>query len=89
MFYMNVFLNLQGVFGLFTSRLSPSISFNGLEKKFIYPTWVKENCKNFSDKNTACNMAKIQFEKYEKVEKIQNFEISIAKQMQMLWIKNH
>ena len=45
MFYMNVFLNLQGVFGLFTSRLSPSISFNGLEKKFIYPTWVKENCK--------------------------------------------
>ena len=28
-------------------------------------------------------MAKIQFEKYEKFEKIQNFEISIAKQMQL------
>ena len=27
-------------------------------------------------------MVKIQFEKYEKVEKIQNFEIEIAKQMQ-------
>ena len=41
---------------------------------FIYPTWVKENCKKFSDKNTVCNMVKIRFEKYEKVEKIQNFE---------------
>ena len=27
-------------------------------------------------------MVKIQFEKYEKVEKIQNFEIEIVKQMQ-------
>ena len=49
---------------------------------FIYPTWVKENCKKFSDKNTVCNMVKIHFEKYEKFEKIQNFEIEIAKQMQ-------
>ena len=79
MFYMNVFLNLQGVFGLFTSRLSPSISFNGLEKKFIYPTWVKENCKKISGQNTVWNMVKIHFEKYEKFEKIQNFEIFIAK----------
>ncbi len=41
---------------------------------FIYPTWVKENCKKISDKNTVCNMVKIHFEKYEKFKKIQNFE---------------
>ena len=29
----------------------------------------------FLDQNTVWNMAKIQFEKYEKFEKIQNFEI--------------
>ena len=45
-----------------------------LENFFVYPTWVEENCKNFSEQNTACNMVKIRFEKYEKVEKIQNFE---------------
>ena len=61
--------------------LTHSISSDGLENFFIYPTWVKENCKKFSDQNTVCNMAKIQFEKYEKVEKIPNFEIEIAKQM--------
>ena len=49
---------------------------------FIYPTWVKENCKKFSGQNTVWNMVKIHFEKYEKVEKFQNFDISIAKQMQ-------
>ena len=41
---------------------------------FIYPMWVKENCKKNSDKNTVCNMVKIHFEKYAKVKKIQNFE---------------
>ena len=59
--------------------LTHSISSDGLEKFFIYPTWVKENCKKISDKNTVCNMVKIHFEKYEKVEKIQSFEIFIAK----------
>ena len=51
-----------------TSHLSPSISSDGLEIFFIYPTWVKENCKIFSDQNTVWNMVKIHFEKYEKVE---------------------
>ena len=50
---------------------------------FIFPTWVKENCKNFSDQNTVWNMVKIHFEKYEKVEKIQNFEIEIAKNIKV------
>ena len=39
------------------------------KKKFYF--WAKENCKICSDKNTVCNMAKIQFEKYQKFEKIQ------------------
>ena len=34
-------------------------------KIFIYPTWVKENCKKFSDQNTVWNMVKIHFEKYQ------------------------
>ena len=38
-------------------------------QKIIYPTCVKENCKFFSDQNTVLNMAKIQFEKYKKIEK--------------------
>ena len=46
---------------------------NRLQIFFIYPTWVEENCKKFSDQNTVCNIVKIQFEKYEKIEKIQNF----------------
>ena len=58
--------------------LTYSISSDGLEKFFIYPTWVKENCKKISGQNTVWNMAKIQFEKYQKFKKIQNFEIFIA-----------
>ena len=69
MFYMNGFLNLQGVFGLFTSRLTHSRSSDGLENFFIYPTWVKENCKKISGQNTVWNMVKIQFEKYQNSKK--------------------
>ena len=64
------------------SEMSPHCFMDRLEFFFIYPTWVKENCKKISDKNTVCNMVKIHFEKYKKVEKIKNFEIEIAKQMQ-------
>ena len=60
--------------------LTHPISSDGLENFFIYPTWVKENCKKFSGQNTVWNMVKIHFEKYEKVEKIQNFELTF-KQM--------
>ena len=59
--------------------LTHSISSDGLENFFIYPTWVKENCKKFSDQNTVWNMVKIHFEKYKKVEKIQNFMIENIK----------
>ena len=55
--------------------MSPSISSDGLENFSIYPTWVKENCKKFSDKNTVCNMTKIHFEKYEKYEKFEKSKI--------------
>ena len=72
-----------GISGTFDRNFDAKKSFDRLQIFFIFPTWVKENCKKISDKNTACNMVKIQFEKYEKVEKIQNFEIEIAKQMQL------
>ena len=47
------------------SEMSPHCFMDRLKIFFIYPTWVKENCKK---KITA----KKQFEKYEKFEKIQN-----------------
>ena len=68
-----------GISGTFDRNFDAKKSSDRLQIFFIYPTWVKENCKKFSDKNTVCNMVKIHFEKYEKFEKIQNFEI--AKQM--------
>ena len=54
--------------------LTHSISSDGLEIFFIYPTWVKENCKKFSGKNTVWNMAKIQFEKYKNSKRSKNYE---------------
>ena len=49
--------------------LTHSISSDGLENFFIYPSWVKQNCKNFSGQNTVWNMVKIHFEKYQNSKK--------------------
>ena len=71
--------SVLGNSGTFDRNFDAKKSSDRLQIFFIYPTWVKENCKKFSDKNTVSNMVKIHFEKCEKFEKIQNFEIFIAK----------
>ena len=66
--------------------LTHSISSDGLENFFIYPTWVKENCKKFSGQNTVWNMVKIHFEKYQNSKKSKISRFVIAK---LMLIKNH